>query len=507
MSRTKNFSTPAAKRHGSAQGLLSAHALSLGFAAVLFALAAMAAIGFDLLSGARAYVGAESLWTKAQKAAVRSLHDYARRGADADWQRYRDSVGITLAYRASRETLARPHHDDAEAGRHLAAGGSDMADVGSMVRLHRWTSELAIMSQALRIWAEGDRLIDEINRLALQLHERVQRGERDDSLNGQLDSIDAIDTRLTKLEVRFSATLGEGARLIKTVFVSALAAAAVLLSLGSASLVYRNGRRTRRQAEALRASEERFRNAVTGGGDGFWDWDQSGRAVYVSERMESMLGHASGAMPRDIAALQALIHPHDRDRTLAIFKDHRDTGAACDLTLRVRMADGGWRWVRSRAQLRRDSETGHMHLAGFITDVHEQQLATLALRTSEARLRGIWETSRDAILIIDSDSIIRHCNPAVQAVLGYQPDELLNQPLERLQPPDLRQAHRLGVERFLATRQRHVPWQAVEVRALHKDGHELPVQLAFALMPEGDELHFISFMRPLAAPAARSADT
>ena len=57
----------------------AAHAISIGFVAVLLVLAALGALGFDLLSAARAYVGAESLWTKGQKQAFRALHDYARR--------------------------------------------------------------------------------------------------------------------------------------------------------------------------------------------------------------------------------------------------------------------------------------------------------------------------------------------------------------------------------------------------------------------------------------------
>ena len=52
--------------------------------AILALLLLLAAASLDVMSGLRAYVGAESLWSKAQKAAVGHLERYAQtRNEDA----------------------------------------------------------------------------------------------------------------------------------------------------------------------------------------------------------------------------------------------------------------------------------------------------------------------------------------------------------------------------------------------------------------------------------------
>ena len=42
----------------------------------------------------------------------------------------------------------------------------------------------------------------------------------------------------------------------------------------------------------------------------------------------------------------------------------------------------------------------------------------------------------DAVIMVDAAGCIVYVNPAVQALLGYGPSELLNQPLATLVPPE-----------------------------------------------------------------------
>lgn len=75
----------------------------------------------------------------------------------------------------------------------------------------------------------------------------------------------------------------------------------------------------------------------------------------------------------------------------------------------------------------------------------ERTRVEAAMRESEVRFRTLWETTTDAVLMLDSASVIRYANPAVQNVFGYAPEELAGQPLAMLQPERLRPAHlRLG---------------------------------------------------------------
>src|SRR5205814_2768091 len=63
-----------------------------------------------------------------------------------------------------------------------------------------------------------------------------------------------------------------------------------------------------------------------------------------------------------------------------------------------------------------------------------QREAKKALQESELRYRLLWETSPDAVILMDTESRIHFANPAVKEVFGYLPDEVIGQCLNWLQP-------------------------------------------------------------------------
>ena len=99
---------------------------------------------------------------------------------------------------------------------------------------------------------------------------------------------------------------------------------------------------------------------------------------------------------------------------------------------------------------------------------------------SEAEYRLLWETSTDAVVILDRASTIRYANPAVADVFGYRPEELVGQNIAVIQPERLREAHRRGLERYLATGAKKLNWRATEALGLHRQGHEFPIEIAFS---------------------------
>lgn len=120
-----------------------------------------------------------------------------------------------------------------------------------------------------------------------------------------------------------------------------------------------------------------------------------------------------------------------------------------------------------------------------------------SLQAAEQRYRSLWETTTDAVLIVGGDDLIRFANPAVEAVFGWKPDDLVSRELALLQPERLRQAHRKGLQRYLATGRRRLDWRATETVGLRRDGSEVPVELAFShLAREGEQL-FAAFVRDI----------
>jgi PAS domain S-box-containing protein len=132
-----------------------------------------------------------------------------------------------------------------------------------------------------------------------------------------------------------------------------------------------------------------------------------------------------------------------------------------------------------------------------IGDYFERRRTSEALRVSEEQYRVISETAQDAIFTIDRDSKVLFVNKSVERMFGYKPEEIVGKPLETIIPERLREAHRRGIERYLRTRSRHISWNGVELPALHRDGHEFPVELTFGEFHDDEGTIFSGFARDI----------
>jgi PAS domain S-box-containing protein len=122
-----------------------------------------------------------------------------------------------------------------------------------------------------------------------------------------------------------------------------------------------------------------------------------------------------------------------------------------------------------------------------IGEYFERRQTAEALRLSEEKYRVVSESAQDAIFTIDGQSRVLFTNPAIERIFGYKPSDLIGQHLEVIIPPRLREAHNRGIARYLATGEKRLPWSGFEIVALHRDGHEFPVEVSFgeAIGPGG----------------------
>jgi PAS domain S-box-containing protein len=93
--------------------------------------------------------------------------------------------------------------------------------------------------------------------------------------------------------------------------------------------------------------------------------------------------------------------------------------------------------------------------------------------------RVIAETAADAIITIDEKSTILFVNRATSKIFGYSAEELIGSQLTMLMPEYLRHVHRAGLDNYVATGQKHISWDAVELPGLHKTGRQLALELSF----------------------------
>src|SRR5690554_3550150 len=85
----------------------------------------------------------------------------------------------------------------------------------------------------------------------------------------------------------------------------------------------------------------------------------------------------------------------------------------------------------------------------------------------------LLRSSPDALIVIDDRGEIRFANDTVTDVLGYQPEDLLGQPLEVLIPERLRARHGQHVANFVREpSNREMGARLVDLYARRADGSE-----------------------------------
>ncbi len=114
---------------------------------------------------------------------------------------------------------------------------------------------------------------------------------------------------------------------------------------------------------------------------------------------------------------------------------------------------------------------------------------------SDGHCRLLWEATTDVVILLDEKSLILYANPAVTGIFGYDPAEVIGQPIAILQPQRLRDAHQRGVRAYLQSGRKTINWRNTEAHGLHKDGHEFPVEISFSDMRIDGQHLFAGFIR------------
>jgi PAS domain S-box-containing protein len=109
----------------------------------------------------------------------------------------------------------------------------------------------------------------------------------------------------------------------------------------------------------------------------------------------------------------------------------------------------------------------------------------------------IARAAGEGIVIIDSESRLIFVNPAAGSIFGYEPEELIGQPLTMLMPEEFRLLHKEGVARYLNTGSRRLTWHSIELPGLHRTGRHVPLDISFAEARQGEDVFFAGFLRDL----------
>ena len=141
--------------------------------------------------------------------------------------------------------------------------------------------------------------------------------------------------------------------------------------------------------QALRQSEERFRELAENINEVFWVWDVTeggSRLLYVSPAYATIWGRSCESLYSSPQSWKDALHPDDKKRVLAELSDS-DLEKIDDLTYRIVRPDQSVRWIRDRMFPVRDENGVVVRLAGITQDITENKKAEEAVHKAHRQLQ------------------------------------------------------------------------------------------------------------------------
>ncbi len=154
-------------------------------------------------------------------------------------------------------------------------------------------------------------------------------------------------------------------------------------------VIVRRAVEKREAAEALRASEEKYRlvsenipvvvySALP---------DERSTSILISGRMSGLTGYSPKQFLENPDLWSAIIHPEDRTFVWETIQEHRRNKSQLDVEYRIVTKDNEIKWIRDKATPTLDEDGQIVRIDGFMEDITRRRWAEEALRESEERLQ------------------------------------------------------------------------------------------------------------------------
>lgn len=239
-------------------------------------------------------------------------------------------------------------------------------------------------------------------------------------------------------------------------------------------------RRERMQAaEALRASEERFKLAARATNDVIWEWDLVSDEIWCSETFDAQFGYQHGSRGFSAQEKMARILESDQSRVAARMQEKlRSDDTLWVEEYEFQRRDGRYAHVLDRALIVRDAKGRAVRLIGAMTDLTHRREAEAQIREQAALL----EKARDAIVLVGIDQRVQYWNQSAERIFGWRAEEAAGRNIKDfLLRRDL-SADNPFVERLM----RDGEWRG-ELEVMAKNGKRVIVESRWSLMREADD--------------------
>ncbi len=185
--------------------------------------------------------------------------------------------------------------------------------------------------------------------------------------------------------------------------------------------------------EALRDSEERFRNLLESIEDVAWSSTlDGGSMLYMNRAAERLYGRSLSEFSENPGLWLDVVHPEDRQVAEQSSTNLFAKGAS-QAEYRIIRPDGSVRWILDRKRVISNRKGERERLGGLAIDIttrkqYEERQRQMADETARLlhRLQLTFERTPVGFVVCDPEFRIVEWNPACERIFGYTKEEILN---------------------------------------------------------------------------------
>ncbi|WOD39232.1 PAS domain S-box protein [Nodosilinea sp. E11] len=187
-----------------------------------------------------------------------------------------------------------------------------------------------------------------------------------------------------------------------------------------------------RDASALKASQQRYRELAEAMPQMIWTADAAGTINYRNQRWYDYTGLSE---TESIGAARAsAVHPEDRDRALADWQSAIATGAPFETECRFRRWDGLYQWFICRAVPTRDGDHPITSWIGTITNIDDIKRSEALVQRQLAEIEAIYQSAPIGLNVLDTDLRFVRINQHLAAINGLPIEAHLGHRVQELFP-------------------------------------------------------------------------
>lgn len=204
------------------------------------------------------------------------------------------------------------------------------------------------------------------------------------------------------------------------------------ISLLSRSILHMTTKILQREMRVI-DSERRLSLALSGSGEGVWDWDIERNLSYIDDNCCAIIGVSSAVIKRDNRLWLSRLHPDDIPAAKNCFR--RVAAAdlkAFDEEYRVKRAkDADWQWIQIRGSVVEwDSQGNPVRMAGTISDVTQRKNTEQQLKLYSTA----FMCTKNAVAMLDRNFIVLAVNRAFCEVVREDGNAVIGRPYRFCHP-------------------------------------------------------------------------